>query len=183
MEFRFRTTSFLLAYGRMRALLTLAEAARLKPARVLEVAAGDAALNACLERDGARVVANDLRADILRKALANFTNGNLISIAPGNLFDLDPQHLGQFDLVVASEIIEHVAHPDHLLCHLSRFTTPQGRILLTTPNGSFFRNRLRTYSEIQDSVALESRQFLPDADGHLFLITPAEIALLARSAG
>jgi 2-polyprenyl-6-hydroxyphenyl methylase/3-demethylubiquinone-9 3-methyltransferase len=55
--------------------------------------------------------------------------------------------------------------------------------LITTPNGSYFRNKLPTYSAIKDFDALERQQFKPDADGHLFLITPGEMADLAGKAG
>jgi 2-polyprenyl-3-methyl-5-hydroxy-6-metoxy-1,4-benzoquinol methylase len=167
----------------MRALLALMEASSINPRRVLEVAAGDAALSACLQHRGASAVANDLREEGLRSALSRFTNGGLVSVAPGNLFELDPAQLGQFDLVIACEVLEHVAHPDRLIAHLKSFMTEQGRMLLTTPNGSFFRNRLQTYSQVADTFALEERQFLPDADGHLFLITPEEMHSLAASAG
>jgi hypothetical protein len=36
---------------------------------------------------------------------------------------------------------------------------------------------------VKDFAALESQQFKPDADGHLFLITPAEMADLANRSG
>jgi 2-polyprenyl-3-methyl-5-hydroxy-6-metoxy-1,4-benzoquinol methylase len=80
-------------------------------------------------------------------------------------------------------VIEHVAHPVDLLRQLKRFLEPGGRILLTTPNGAYFRNRLPSYGEIEDTSALESRQFKPDADGHLFLLTPVELNQLAAQAG
>ena len=49
------------AYGRLRSLLALGESLALRPKRVLEVAAGDAALCACLQQTGCNVTANDLR--------------------------------------------------------------------------------------------------------------------------
>lgn len=55
--------------------------------------------------------------------------------------------------------------------------------MLTTPNGLYFRNKLPTYSEISDFTELESRQFQPDADGHLFLLTPQELFRMADSVG
>jgi len=171
------------AFGRMRFLRTLEASRQLAPRRVLEVAAGGGALCACLARDGATVVANDLRESELRHALFQYENGSAVSIAAGDLFALDPAILGQFDLVIACEVIEHVAHPDDLLGHLRRFLTPGGRILLTTPNGAYFRNRLATLTTIKDPASLEAQQFKPDADGHLFLITPAELAALAAKAG
>jgi 2-polyprenyl-6-hydroxyphenyl methylase/3-demethylubiquinone-9 3-methyltransferase len=171
------------AYGRMRALTTLLEAVALNPKRVLEVAAGDAALCACLASRGFRVVANDLRGEHLTEAVASFTNGDDIQLLPGDLFQLDPAETGLFDLVVACEIVEHVAHTVEFLAQLKRFVAPGGHLLLTTPNGSYFRNKLPTHSEIKDFRALESQQFQPDADGHLFLITPGEMVNLAHRAG
>jgi 2-polyprenyl-3-methyl-5-hydroxy-6-metoxy-1,4-benzoquinol methylase len=171
------------AFARMRSLATLDRALALRPHRVLEVAAGDASLCACLAARGIEVFANDLRAEDLRKAVACFTVADDINLLPGNLFDLDSDQTGLFDLVIACEVIEHVAHPVDFLRHLRRFLTPAGHLLLTTPNGSYFRNRLSTYSEIADPVALEAKQFKPDADGHLYLLTPAELRRLSARAG
>jgi 2-polyprenyl-3-methyl-5-hydroxy-6-metoxy-1,4-benzoquinol methylase len=171
------------AYGRMRALMALLEATALNPGSVLEVAAGDASLSASLASIGCRVAANDLRKENLENAVRSFTNRESIQLVPGNLFDLDPAATGLFDLVVACEIVEHVAHTVDFLRQLKRFVAPGGHILITTPNGSHFRNTLPTHSAIHDFTALESEQFKPDADGHLFLITPSEMLNLARSAG
>lgn len=176
------------AYGRLRALMALSQARQLlaktpAPSCVLEVAAGDAALSACLAVDGHHVTANDLLEDNLRNSVAHFSNAADIHIVPGNLFDLDPAEIGKFDLVLACEIIEHVAHSVEFLKQLKQFVAPGGRILVTTPNGAYFRNNLPTYSRIQDFTALEKDQFKPDADGHLFLITPEEMKDIASSAG
>jgi 2-polyprenyl-3-methyl-5-hydroxy-6-metoxy-1,4-benzoquinol methylase len=171
------------AFGRMRVLATLRQALALRPRRVLEVAAGDGSLSACLAAQGVTVFANDLRAEDLREALANFANADKVNLLPGNFLALSPEQSGLFDLVIACEVIEHVAHPDDFLLHLKRFLAPFGHILLTTPNGSYFRNRLPTLSEIGDPATLEARQFRPDADGHLFLITPAQLSAIAAQAG
>lgn len=55
--------------------------------------------------------------------------------------------------------------------------------MITTPNGRYLRNHLPTYSEINDREVLEEKQFKPDADGHLFLLTTAELLSLAREVG
>ena len=171
------------AFGRMRSLLGVQDALRLKPQSVLEVAAGGGGLAACLAKAGCSVVVNDLRREEIRATIKEYSSEEGIRLISGNLFDLSPEQTGLFDLVIASEIIEHVAHPLELLVHLREFLTPGGRILLTTPNGSYFRNKLPTLSEIDDFQALESRQFMPDADGHLFLLTPKELVGLATAAG
>jgi 2-polyprenyl-3-methyl-5-hydroxy-6-metoxy-1,4-benzoquinol methylase len=167
----------------MRSLLAVQDALRLQPARALEVAAGGGGLAVCLAAAGCSVVINDLREEETRAALAEYASPGSLEMIGGNLFDLTPEQTGKFDLVIACEVIEHVAHPLDLLIHLKKFLGPQGRILLTTPNGSHFRNRLPTFSEVGDITELEQRQFRPDADGHLFLLTPQELTDLATAAG
>ncbi len=171
------------AYGRMRALLAETDALAVQPRRVLEVAAGDGALCAVLAAQGCQVTANDLCTETLGADLAHFSNADKICVLGGNLFKLDPEHTGRFDLVIACEVLEHVAHSVDFLRQLRRFLAPGGRALVTTPNGDFFRNKLPTWSQITDFQALESQQFKPDADGHLFLITPDEMAHLAAESG
>lgn len=171
------------AFGRMRALLAVEDALRLKPDRMFEVAAGGGGLAAAVAGTGCEVLANDLRADQLAASLEEYATGKQVKIVAGNMFDLAPEEIGTFDLVIACEVIEHVAHPTELLVHLKRFLAPGGRLLLTTPNGRHFRNRLPTYAGIQDFTQLEKRQFMPDADGHLFLFTPRELRDLAKSLG
>lgn len=171
------------AYGRLRALFTLNVAASLRGSRVLEIAAGDGSLSATLQQMGAEVTVNDLRAEELSHAMRHFTNGGNVRIASGNLFEIDPVETGKFDLVIACEVIEHVADPAALLIKLKSFLRPAGRILLTTPNGAYFRNKLPTFDEVQDHEALVRRQFKPDADGHLYLLTPEEMGRLGGHAG
>lgn len=167
----------------MRSLLAIRDALSLSPRNVLEVAAGGGGLAACLAARGCAVTANDLRADLLAEEINNYVSKDNIKVAGGNMFELSPQHIGKFDLIIACEVIEHVAHPDELLRHLKKFLLPEGRILLTTPNGAYSRSRLPNYSEIRDFDKLEGRQFMPDADGHLFLFTPQELCNLTSSVG
>jgi 2-polyprenyl-3-methyl-5-hydroxy-6-metoxy-1,4-benzoquinol methylase len=171
-------------FGRTRAVMTLREAMCSGSKRVLEVASGGGGLAASLAQNGCEVVANDLREEHLSASLQkHYLSGSTVKVAGGNIFDLSPRDLGNFDLVVAAELIEHVAHPETLLAHLKTFLRPGGRILVTTPNGSYLRNKLPNYSDIEDPSALEQSQFQPDADGHLFLLTPDELRALANSAG
>jgi 2-polyprenyl-3-methyl-5-hydroxy-6-metoxy-1,4-benzoquinol methylase len=170
------------AFGRMRSLLAAREALRLKPRRVLEVAAGGGGLASYLAACGCEVTANDLRGDELAVGMREYATGSHVEVVGGNLFDLTPDRIGTFDLVVACEVIEHVAYPGELLKHLRKFLSPGGRILLTTPNGAYFRNKLPTYSQVQDFTELEAKQFKPDADGHLFLLTVEELQDLAAAA-
>jgi hypothetical protein len=74
------------AYGRFRALLALGQSLSLRPKRVLEAAAGDAALCACLQRTGCDVTANDLRREVLERVSRKLSSsiqkkiGNSLSV-------------------------------------------------------------------------------------------------------
>lgn len=94
-------------------------------------------LEASLASDDCPVAANDLREDHLQQAVRDFKNSDRIQLLPGNLVELDPAGTGLFDLVVACEIVEHVAHTVDFLRQLGRFVAPGGHV---TPNGSYFRN-------------------------------------------
>ena len=169
------------AQGRYRFLKTLNTAQSLQPTSILEVAAGGAFNAACLYEFGRRVVVNDMR--LSEEEVKSYTTGQYLEIASGNLFDLQPESLGHFDLVMACEVLEHVAHGDQLVKHLKNFLLSGGWLLLTTPNGAYFRSKLPTYSQINDFEELEARQFEPDADGHLYLYTPSELKTLLEEAG
>jgi 2-polyprenyl-3-methyl-5-hydroxy-6-metoxy-1,4-benzoquinol methylase len=167
------------AYGRYRFLQTLRLARKLSPARILEVAAGSGFNAACLYEEGREVVVNDLRP----LEVEAWTTGENLRLVEGDLHALDPERLGRFDLVLACEVIEHAAHGDRMLRHLRSLLRDGGTLLLTTPNGSYFRSKLPTHSEVKDFAALEARQFQPDSDGHLFLYTREELARLCTQSG
>jgi 2-polyprenyl-3-methyl-5-hydroxy-6-metoxy-1,4-benzoquinol methylase len=161
--------------------LRLLEGAALPPgARILDVAAAQGNFTLALAERGYEVTWNDLREDLIDYVQAKHERGS-IRFAPGNIFELDfPE---RFDAVLATEVIEHVAHPDRFLRRLSQLTEPGGCIIVTTPNGGYFRSTLPTFQQIKDPDALESLQFRPDGDGHLFLLTARELCELATAAG
>jgi 2-polyprenyl-6-hydroxyphenyl methylase/3-demethylubiquinone-9 3-methyltransferase len=88
-----------------------------------------------------------------------------------------------FDAVIITEIIEHVAHPDEFLAKTAQLVKPGGYVIMTTPNGAYCRNKLPRLSECPDPSVFESKQFKPNADGHIFLLHPDEIPPLASHAG
>lgn len=171
------------AYGRMRGLLAAEDALALPGRSVLELAAQDGSVCVVLAEAGWSATANDLRSDLLEREIRTYRNHASVRRIYGNLFDIDPEATGKFDLIVACEIIEHVAHSVAFLEQCRRFLVPGGRALVTTPNGEYFHNKLPTWDEVEDFTVLESQQFKPDADGHLFLLTPREMMFVGQQAG
>jgi 2-polyprenyl-3-methyl-5-hydroxy-6-metoxy-1,4-benzoquinol methylase len=149
-------------------------------ARVLDVAAAQGNFSLALAKLGFDVTWNDLRAELADYVRLKHESGK-IEYAAGNAFELAFPAL--FDAVLITEIIEHVAHPDDFLAKAAALVRPGGYIVMTTPNGGYFKNRLPKFSECADPSIFESAQFKPNADGHIFLLHSDEIEPLARRAG
>src|SRR5437763_9332793 len=149
-------------------------------ARILDIAAAQGNFSLALAELGFDVTWNDLRADLADYVRLKYERGQL-RFAPGNAFELHFPSL--FDAVLITEIIEHVAHPDDFLTKAAALVRPGGYIVMTTPNGGYFKNRLPKFSECADPAVFEPIQFKPNADGHIFLLHVDEIEPLARRAG
>jgi 2-polyprenyl-6-hydroxyphenyl methylase/3-demethylubiquinone-9 3-methyltransferase len=149
-------------------------------ARILDIAAAQGNFSLALAELGFDVTWSDLRADLTDYVRLKHEHGK-IEFAAGNAFELT--FPSPFDAVLITEIIEHVAHPDDFLVKAAALVRPGGYIVMTTPNGGYFKNRLPKFSECADPAGFESMQFKPNADGHIFLLHTDEIAPLARRAG
>jgi 2-polyprenyl-6-hydroxyphenyl methylase/3-demethylubiquinone-9 3-methyltransferase len=149
-------------------------------ARILDVAAAQGNFSLALAELGFDVTWNDLRAGLADYVRLKHERGK-ITFAPGNAFELIFPSL--FDAVLIAEIIEHVAHPDDFLAKAAALVRSGGHIVMTTPNGGYFKNRLPKFSDCADPAVFESMQFKPNADGHIFLLHADEIEPLARRAG
>lgn len=149
-------------------------------ARILDVAGAQGNFSLALAELGFDVTWNDLRTELADYVRLKQERGK-ITFAPGNAFEL--QFPSLFDAVLITEIIEHVAHPDDFLAKAAALVRPGGSIVMTTPNGGYFKNSLPKFSECADPAIFESVQFKPNADGHIFLLHVEEIEPLARRAG
>jgi len=176
-----RSPGYVYAYdNRQRQALRLLAETVPPGGRVLDLAAAQGNFSLALAENGYRVTWNDLRADLEGYVRLKHERGD-IEFAPGNVFDLE--FSAPFDAVLMTEIIEHVAHPDRFLTKAAALVRPGGVIVMTTPNGAYFRNRLPRFADCADPSIFESAQFKPDSDGHIFLLHPDEVYTLAARAG
>lgn len=165
---------------RCRETLRLISDALPKGARILDIGAAQGNFSLQLAELGYRVTWNDLRDDLAEYVRLKHEKGE-IEFAPGNAFEL--QFPALFDAILITEIIEHVAHPDDFLRKAAQLLRPGGIIVMTTPNGAHFLNNLPKFSECPDPAIYESIQFKPNSDGHIFLLHPEEVPVLADKAG
>lgn len=165
---------------RRKRTLALVEKYAPPPGLILDIAAGQGNFSLALAERGYDVTWNDLRADLAEYVEHKREQGT-ITYLPGNAFDLP--HRAKYDVVLITEVIEHVAHPDQFLAQAASLSKPGGYLIMTTPNGGYFRNRLPRFSECPDPSQYESQQFKPNSDGHIFLLHTDEIETFARATG
>jgi 2-polyprenyl-6-hydroxyphenyl methylase/3-demethylubiquinone-9 3-methyltransferase len=151
-----------------------------KSATVLDVAAAQGNFTLTLAEMGYRVTWNDLRGELAEYVQLKHEHG-YINYSTGNIFDLRVDE--PFDAVLITEVIEHVAHPDQFLERVAELVRPGGYVVMTTPNGRYFRNTLPRFSSCEDPAKYEKSQFKPNSDGHIFLLHPDEVWSLAAKAG
>ncbi|NBU81021.1 MAG: methyltransferase domain-containing protein [Flavobacteriaceae bacterium] len=157
-------------------VLTFFKKKRSSVESILDVGAAQGNFSLTLAEIGFRVTWNDIRTEILDYVQEKYEYGN-VEFLPGNIFDLDLKR--KYNCVLLTEIIEHVAHPDLFLAKCQEFVDSNGFIVMTTPNGRYFRNKLPKFSDCSDPSEFEKEQFKPDSDGHIFLLHPDEISKLA----
>ena len=108
---------------------------------------------------------------------------------PSRHFDFDlngaaehaawPAFPDRYDLIVFMEVIEHlVTPPQRVLEFLAAQLAPGGRILLTTPNAAWLKNRLKLLCGHNPFELLRD-----DHGGHIREYTLAELEAAARAAG
>jgi 2-polyprenyl-3-methyl-5-hydroxy-6-metoxy-1,4-benzoquinol methylase len=89
---------------------------------------------------GLEVTGVDISPEVIAEAQKIYPQLDLRCVG-----DTWPQDLqdGRYDVVIASEVIEHVLHPSDFLKCIHRALKPEGRLLLTTQNSNAIHYRLR----------------------------------------
>jgi SAM-dependent methyltransferase len=128
---------------------------------VLDLGCGEGDLTAVLVQAGARALGVDVAEAALARARRRHPQLSFERVAiDGPLPFAD----GTFDVVWASEVIEHVADTARWLSEIRRVLVPRGRLLLTTPNHGRLRLALggiERYSEpLGDHLHLYSARSL-----------------------
>lgn len=143
--------------------------------RAIDVGCGAGLLAEPLARLGAQTSAVDAAAENIAAAQAHAAGAGLaIDYRHGDIAHLD---LGQFDLVTAMEVIEHVADKPAFVAALARLLAPGGLMIVSTPNRT-------TRSRLLLVEAAERLGHVPRGTHHWDdFITPDELRELIDNAG
>jgi SAM-dependent methyltransferase len=108
---------------------------------VLDIGCGVGYGAAELARSAARVIGLDLAAEALEHAQREYLASNTLFVqASCNAL---PVSDGSFDLVVAFELIEHIADWRDLLVEARRVLAPGGQFIVSTPNKNYYAESRR----------------------------------------
>jgi SAM-dependent methyltransferase len=102
--------------------------------KIIEVGSGLGYLTYALKMDGYDISGVDISKVAVEEAIAKF--GNYYSY--GDIFTYKEEKFEYFDIVILTEIIEHINDPIPFLQALVDIIKPGGKIILTTPNRSFY---------------------------------------------
>ena len=150
--------------------------------RCLEIGCAQANTTLLLAERGFWAVGLDLRLGFVQYARLKHTHGHAGFLVGSG--DSLPFKAESFDIVILTELLEHVAYPEDFLTQAIRILTPGGILVLSTPNGQHRWKALPTFAQIaNDRKNLVATQFQPDANGHLFLFTMTELCELVKSCG
>jgi 2-polyprenyl-3-methyl-5-hydroxy-6-metoxy-1,4-benzoquinol methylase len=160
--------------------LALAALAELPPGKVLDVAAGAGLTSARLAERGHRVDAIDINVEQFVPTEIECRRANLNERLP---FDD-----ASFDGVLALEIIEHLEAPRAFVRELARVVKPGGTVVISTPNITSLRSKLRFVlnSEFSLFFDVETRTrdpFCEEATGHISPILPWLLDIFLKDAG
>lgn len=151
-----------------------------QPLDILDVGCAQGTLALFLAEGGHRVTAVDLRPEFLDYAQSRHTHGDVRFLQANALEGEIP---GQYDLIFANQLIEHLVYPEKFLTRLRGNLRPGGRLVVTTPNGDYVRNHLPSFRELGDPRQWEHLQFTADGDGHFYAYLADELVGICRSVG
>lgn len=105
-----------------------------KQAKILEIGSGLGYLTYSLFCEGYDVLGIDISNAAVQQAEKTFGNHYLCA----DLFDFVQNNESTYDVVVMTEVIEHVEQPLSFMSAIKRLLTNDGVALITTPNKSFY---------------------------------------------
>lgn len=105
-----------------------------KKLKILEVGSGLGYLTYSLVKANYDVVGLDISQTAVTRAKEMFGDHYICS----DLFEFAGTNTGSFDIVVLTEVIEHVENPLDFITSIIKLLKPGGRAIITTPNKSFF---------------------------------------------
>jgi 2-polyprenyl-3-methyl-5-hydroxy-6-metoxy-1,4-benzoquinol methylase len=149
--------------------------------RVLDVGCAQGTLGLMLAERGFRVSLLDVRSTNIDYSRARHERGE-VDFHVGLLAAETPPR-NDYDVVICTEVLEHVPEPAKLLSQLAGKARAGGYVCLTTPNADYAFSALPSYGKANQQVIDTAEANSLDGDAHRFLYTREELVTLVRGVG
>lgn len=107
--------------------------------KILDVGCASGYFGKKLEKKGAKVTGIDSSAQAIYLAKKFITNALVVDLNEIKI----PLKSNSFDMILASEVLEHLINPLGTLKELYRILKPKGAYIVTTPNFMYWGNRIQ----------------------------------------
>lgn len=155
---------------------------RLNPQRALNVGCAQATMDLLLAEQGVMMTSVEIRPGFLDYAKLRYERG-IIKWVLGDFFDVKFEGEPCFDLVMSHHAIEHVVEPSRFIELMAKYVRPGGHLLLTSPNHSYIRSNLPSFTEVGDLSLYSNFANSCDGQDHIFAFTREELCYLGTSLG
>lgn len=119
-------------------LHTQTERGNAQKLRVLDLGCGNGSLSNAIAQNGYEVVGVEESDSGFKFACQSYLDCQFIQ---ASIYDLPySQLVDAFDIVISSEVIEHLFYPKELLKNAKKCLKPNGRLILTTPYHGYLKN-------------------------------------------
>jgi 2-polyprenyl-6-hydroxyphenyl methylase/3-demethylubiquinone-9 3-methyltransferase len=108
-------------------------------AKLLDLGSGNGALLASFRDRGWELTGVDISKSGVEIAQQRFPSINFF-LADATEPITDPALVGQFDVVISTEVLEHVYNPRGLIANAYRLLKPGGQFILSTPYHGYLKN-------------------------------------------
>lgn len=102
--------------------------------KILEIGCGLGYLTYSLNKEGYNSLGLDISKEAVNQAIQNY--GNYFICA--DLYEYAINHENEYDIIIFTEVIEHLNDINSFMESLKKLLTFEGKIILTTPNKSFY---------------------------------------------
>lgn len=145
--------------------------------KVLDAGCGNGSLTAWLAAQGHELTGVDVAEDGLAFARQQHAGPRFeLRSVYDDLSDLMP--VGGWDLIVSSEVIEHLFAPTKFLNNLFGLLRPDGQLIVTTPYHGYLKNIALSLANGWDRHFDSTRE-----GGHIKFFSPRTLGLMVEAAG
>ena len=111
---------------------------KFRPSRILDIGCGSGYLGHLLKQLDSNVIMHGF--DVSEHAVSQIKSYDKAYFCDLDKSDI-PEDNSSFDMIVCSEVLEHIYDVDHCLNEIKRILIPGGKAIITTPNFSYWKYR------------------------------------------